>query len=263
MRRALSRWWRPMDGSSRMYSTPIRLRPDLGGEPDPLRLAAGQRPRGAVQGQVVEPDVDEESEPRPDLLEHLDRDLVLARVEALREAVVPRERIGHRAARRLDDVPTRDRHGQRLRLQAHAVAGRTRLVRHVALVLGPHRLGAGLAIASGQVRDHALEGGLEDVGVAVARPVLHVDALALVPVQQDLARLLREVADGNVRPEAVVLGHRVEDLREPALGGWPSAATGGSRPRRRTARRSAGRGPGRSPAASRGRCSRDRRRAAS
>ena len=39
---ALSRWWRPIEGSSRMYRTPIERRPDLGREPDALGLAAGQ-----------------------------------------------------------------------------------------------------------------------------------------------------------------------------------------------------------------------------
>ena len=39
-------------------------RADLRREPDALRLAARQRGAGAVDGQVVEPDVGEEPEPR-------------------------------------------------------------------------------------------------------------------------------------------------------------------------------------------------------
>ena len=55
-------------------------RPDLGREADPLRLAARQGDARPVEGQVVEPDVDEEPEPRDDLLEQLvgDRPLALA-----------------------------------------------------------------------------------------------------------------------------------------------------------------------------------------
>ena len=53
-------------------------RPDLGRQPDPLRLAAGQRHARPVEGQVVEPDVDEEAEPRDDLLEQLVGDRPLA-----------------------------------------------------------------------------------------------------------------------------------------------------------------------------------------
>ena len=38
-------------------------RADLRGQANPLRLAAGERAAGAVERQVVEPDVDEEAEP--------------------------------------------------------------------------------------------------------------------------------------------------------------------------------------------------------
>ena len=46
-------------------------RADLGRQPDALRLAARQRGARPVERQVVEPDVDQEAEPRADLLEHL------------------------------------------------------------------------------------------------------------------------------------------------------------------------------------------------
>ena len=39
--------------------------PDLGGQPDALRLAAGQVPAGAVERQVVEADVEEEASAGP------------------------------------------------------------------------------------------------------------------------------------------------------------------------------------------------------
>jgi hypothetical protein len=42
---------------------------DLGGQPDPLSLAAGQGGRGPVDAQVVEADVEQEPEPGVDLLE--------------------------------------------------------------------------------------------------------------------------------------------------------------------------------------------------
>ena len=54
---------------------------DLRGEPDALALAAGQRARGARERQVIEPDIDEEFQPRADLLEDADGDLVLLGVE--------------------------------------------------------------------------------------------------------------------------------------------------------------------------------------
>ena len=66
--RWLSRWCRPMLGSSSTYRTPTRPRPDLRGQPDALCLAAGQRARGPVERQVVEPDVDQEPEPGVDVV---------------------------------------------------------------------------------------------------------------------------------------------------------------------------------------------------
>ena len=54
---------------------------DLGGQPDPLRLTAGQRAGRPVQGQVVQADVEQETQPLLDLLEHPLGDLPLPRGE--------------------------------------------------------------------------------------------------------------------------------------------------------------------------------------
>ena len=51
---------------------------DLGGQPDPLRLAAGQAGGRPAQRQVVQTDVEQEPEPLVDLLEHPLGDLLLA-----------------------------------------------------------------------------------------------------------------------------------------------------------------------------------------
>ena len=51
---------------------------DLGGQPDALGLAAGERAGRAVEGEVVEADVEQEVEPLLDLLEHPLADLPLA-----------------------------------------------------------------------------------------------------------------------------------------------------------------------------------------
>ena len=53
---------------------------DLGRQPDALRLAAGEGVGRALQGEVVEPDIDQEAEPLADLLEDLagDEELALA-----------------------------------------------------------------------------------------------------------------------------------------------------------------------------------------
>ena len=79
-------------------------RPDLGGQPDPLGLAARQRDARPVQGQVVEPDVDEEPEPRDDLLEQLVGDRPLALVEAATQRRRPAQRVRDRHRRDVPDV---------------------------------------------------------------------------------------------------------------------------------------------------------------
>ena len=65
-----------------------QARADLRGEPDALRLAAGQRLRRAVEREVVEADVVEEREPADDLLDDLvgDRGLVARRARARRRS---------------------------------------------------------------------------------------------------------------------------------------------------------------------------------
>ena len=55
------------------------LRADLGREPEPLRLAAGERPRRAVEVEVPDADVVEEREPLPDLLQDAPADQHLRR----------------------------------------------------------------------------------------------------------------------------------------------------------------------------------------
>ena len=64
---------------------------DLAGQADALRFAAGERRGGAVERQVVEPDVQQEAEPAADFLEHFGGDQRARRVELqLAEEVAPR-----------------------------------------------------------------------------------------------------------------------------------------------------------------------------
>ena len=54
-----------------------QARADLAGEADALALAARQRARGAVEVEIIEPDIVEEAEPLVDLLEDRAGDLAL------------------------------------------------------------------------------------------------------------------------------------------------------------------------------------------
>ena len=95
-------------------------RPDLGRQADPLGLAARQRHARPVEGQVVQPDVDEEPEPRDDLLEELvgDRPLALGQSRGSRP-------VAQRRASVIDIVET----SQTLRspIVTARISGRSRL----------------------------------------------------------------------------------------------------------------------------------------
>ena len=129
---------------------------DLGGQPDPLRLAAGQRAGGPVQREVVEADVEQEVEPLLDLLEHPLGDLLLARRTARgvrRNSAV--SLIGSAQTSAMLLPPEGDRH--RDRLEPGALADRARHLAHEALVALPAGVGLGLAVPALDVGPDALE----------------------------------------------------------------------------------------------------------
>ena len=74
---------------------------DLGGQPDPLRLAAGQAGGGSAERQVVQADVEQELEPLVDLLEHPlgDLPLPLAQLAAGAGSPPPRRSTSRRSRR--------------------------------------------------------------------------------------------------------------------------------------------------------------------
>src|SRR5205814_7818897 len=79
-------------------------RADLAGEADALALAARQGAAGAVEVEIVEPDIVEEAEALVDLLEDRLGDFVLGGGELLMERGEPGERVGDAAAGRHRDV---------------------------------------------------------------------------------------------------------------------------------------------------------------
>ena len=183
---------------------PDQPRADLRGQPDPLRLATGERARRAVQRQVLQPDVEQEPEPRLDLLEHPSGDHGLALVE--HHAVEELRAVGDRHRRDLGDgavavLAVGERDGQDLGLEPGAVAGGARHVAHVALVPLALGLRLGLVQAPVEERDHALE--VRVVGALAAVPVAVADVhLVLAAVQHGLLRGGRQLAPRRVHPEA-------------------------------------------------------------
>src|SRR5690606_38158406 len=59
----------------------LQVRAELGGEPDALRLTAGERRRGAVEREVSQPHAVQEPQPRAHLRKQIARDLLLSGIE--------------------------------------------------------------------------------------------------------------------------------------------------------------------------------------
>ncbi len=190
-------------------------RADLGREANSLRLAAREGLARSVDGEVVEPDVDEEPEPRPDLLQDLVRDLALTLGDPGREPLGPVERVGDREVGDVGDVLAVDRDRQGLGPEALALAGRTGPLDHVLLELGLDVLRLGLAVAPLEVRDDAFERGVVGVLAALVL-VADEDLLVLLRVEEVLDGFLGEVRDRIRRVPFVGLEDRFRDLHPPA-----------------------------------------------
>ena len=171
---------------------------DLGGQPDPLGLTAGQGGRRAVQGQVVEPDVEQEAHPGVDFLDDPLGDLLVAVGQLQREQQLGQLPHGQRA--QLGDGPAVHRHRQRHRLEPGAAAGRAGHLAHVAGELLPAGVRFGLGVPPLDPRDHALERRV--VRALPAVPVLVPDVhLEVVAAQQGLAGVGGQLAPRGVHPE--------------------------------------------------------------
>ena len=169
---------------------------DLGGEPDPLRLAAGQGRARPVERQVVEAHVEQEAEAGVDLLEDEPRDRHVALGQLQVEQVLGQlaDRLGAVGGDRL--VVDRDR--ERDRLEARALAGRAGHLAHEARELLPARVRLGLGVAALHVGDRALE--VRVVGPLAAVAVLVPDVDLLVQaVQQRLLAPWRAAAPTGCR----------------------------------------------------------------
>ena len=181
---------------------------DLGRQADALRLAAGQRRRGAIQRQILQADIDEEAEPGADLLQDPARDRLLPLRQVQRFQPADRALDGERG--HLGDVQTADAHCKTFRLQPLAAARLTRRRGHVLLQLLLDALGAGLAVAPLQPIQHALV-----MGVVAALPPISAVGDRDRPgraVKEHLPRRLAPIAQRGVRRVAVLLRDRLQHL---------------------------------------------------
>ena len=177
---------------------------DLRSQADALAFAAGEGGRGAVEGEVVEADFEDEVEARADLFEDLHGDGSLRRRELFLQAVDPLGKLGDVHRGRLGDV-----------LAVYEVMQRF-LVQALALTLGTDggadewcglfARGGGLVVAfalhHGDVFRHALVG-VREAGVAEPR---RRDGHRLFGAVDDLVHgLFGEVLDRRLERRAVSL----------------------------------------------------------
>ena len=187
---------------------PDELRPDLRGEPQPLRLAARQRASRAVEVEVADPDVVEEGQALADLLEDPPADQLFRRRQL--EGVDEPERGRHRLLRERVDRLLADGHGENLRLEARAEADRARPHRHV--LLDPLALLArvGLAVPPLEVRREPLE--RHRVPARAPHPVLvgDEDPVAARPEQKPVLVVPVELPPRNMEVDLVAVGDRLD-----------------------------------------------------
>ncbi len=182
-----------------------QARPDLGRQPDPLRLPPRQRRGDAAQRQVLQTDVDHEAEPLADLLADLHCDRLLSLREF--ESHDPLERVDDAEVAVLGDVLLPHRHRQRLRLEAATAAGGAWVADHEPLDLGLDPLRLGLLVAPFEAGDDAFDGG---AAVALAAEPVAVGGLLGVEiigaVKEKLDVFVRQVADRRAAADVVPLG---------------------------------------------------------
>ena len=191
------------------------LRADLRREPQPLRLAARERPRCTVEVEVPDPDVVEERQPLADLLEDPPADQHLRRRQL--ELVDEPQRGGHGLLRELVDRLVANRDGEHLGLEPRSMTDGARPHRHV--LLDPLALLArvGLAVAPLQVRDEPLERHRVLPLAAHAVAVRDENPVAAGAVEEAILRLAVELAPRRLQVDLVAIGDRLDDRLVEAL----------------------------------------------
>src|SRR4029450_2525702 len=126
-----------------------------GGEPDPLAFAARQRGGAAIDSEVVEADVEEEAQPRAQVLQDGACDLRLLRSE--RQRVEEPLRLADRHRRDVDDAAAADAAEPSFPPQPRPLTRGAPRLGHQRLDLVPQPRGARLALAALEQRDQARE----------------------------------------------------------------------------------------------------------
>ena len=181
-------------------------RADLRCKPDALALTAGERCRRARERQILQADTLQEMQPRAHLAQNTVGDLCILLAE--REPVEKRQLLRDRQRRKLGNVQPADRDGQHLRPQPRTMAIGACRLRHAVLKRCAHGIALRLLIAALKVADDALKRAAQHAAAAIC---VVVQGELLVPrsVKQDLAHVLRQVADGRCKVKVIFFRQRV------------------------------------------------------
>src|SRR5690242_20669850 len=176
---------------------------DLRREPDALAFAARQGPRSARQSEIVQTDIVEEFQPRPDFLEDACGDFRLLLVEFLVDVAKPLVSVADRLVAHLADVLAADLHAERFRFQTIALAdvARAGVLEAFQFLSYPGRVG--FLEAPLHVRNDALE---RFFGFIAAQAIV-VDELDLFlarTMQDDVLRFLGKALPRFIEREFVM-----------------------------------------------------------
>src|SRR6185295_1423802 len=202
-------------GQSRAY---------LRGEPDALRLAAGQRLGRAIERQVIEPDVVQELQPADDFLDNLVGDRLPLSFELQRL-----EKLAGFLQRTVADLVDRtlvagwaDLDVPRLAPQPRAFALGTGLrIQIFGELLADHDR-IGFAITALEVRNDALECVLARHRLAAIGQILERDFFLVAAVQDHLLDALRQLVERLVQIESIMLAKALQHLEVELVAAVPT-----------------------------------------
>ena len=186
---------------------PHQAATDLGGQPDPLALAAGQRSGTAAESQVAKAHGLQKAQPGADLLQNPIRDEHLLLRQ--RQAVHPDKCILHGEGGELVDVllPHRDRQG--FLPQTASLTVRAGTLAHQLLQLLPAGVGLGLLIAALDVVADALKGLLQNA-LAPGLVIVQLQCLPFGAIEDDVFRLIAETVPRLRQGKLVLFAQSVE-----------------------------------------------------
>lgn len=204
---------------------PDELGADLGREPYPLPFPPGKRTRGAIQRNVVEPNIEQESQSLPDLFENGtgDEHLTIREDKLIEEPKTVTDGKGDD----IMDIETSpgirigNPDGEVFLFEPTASAFGAGACIHVRFNPFPDGVGTGFFVVVVEDIQNTVETVLV-CNLASARiAVLDLEFLVPSTVKKNLPGPVRQLANGGVEIEAVSLAHRTQLTEHPRLSRFP------------------------------------------